>query len=116
MDEQDLRAWVRGWPGVETDVKWQDDLVFSVAGKMFGVLCLRGTTAGNLSFKVEDHRFLELTERPGFIPAPYLARARWVQVAARAPVAATELRDLLRCSYELVRARLPKGTQRDLAD
>ena len=116
MDEHDLRAFVQGWPGTETGVKWQDDLVFSVAGKMFCVLCLRGTTAGSLGFKVEDHRFLELTGRPGFIPAPYLARAHWVQVAGPARVPAAELQALLRRSYELVRARLPKKTQRDLAD
>jgi predicted DNA-binding protein (MmcQ/YjbR family) len=114
MDEQDLRAMVQGWPGAAAEVKWEDDLVFSVAGKMFMVLCLRGTTAGSLSFKVEEHRFLELTERPGFVPAPYLARARWVQLAGHARVPAAELQVLLRNSYELVRARLPKGTRRGL--
>ena len=33
-----------------------------------------------MSFKVEDERFLELTDRPGIIPAPYLARAKWIYV------------------------------------
>lgn len=77
MDESDLRAWVAAWPGVEDSVKWEDDLVFSVVGKMFCVMCLRGSNVGSMSFKVEDHRFLELSEQPGFIPAPYLARAHW---------------------------------------
>ena len=36
--------------------------------------------ATGMSFKVEDERFLELTDRPGIIPAPYLARAKWVYV------------------------------------
>lgn len=115
MEQTELRAWL-AWPGVEDSVKWEDDLVFSVAGKMFCVLCLRGPQAGSMSFKVEDHRFLELTERPGFIPAPYLARAHWVHVAVPARVPATELQALLRRSYELVRAKLPKKTQRELAD
>lgn len=116
MDESDLRAWVMAWPGVEDSVKWDDDLVFSVAGKMFCVLCLRGPRIGSASFKVEDQRFLELTERPGFIPAPYLARAHWVQVAEPARMPVAELQALLRRSYELVRARLPGRTQRELAD
>lgn len=116
MNEDRLREWVGGWPGVEASIKWEDDLVFSVAGKMFCVTCVRGPHAGSLSFKVEDERFLELTGRPGFAPAPYLARARWVQLEKPAKVPVAELRGLLRRSYELVRARLPKKTQRELAD
>lgn len=115
MDEAGLRA-LTVWPGVEAQVKWEDDLVFSVAGKMFCVLCLRGPQAGSMSFKVEDGRFLEITGQPGFVPAPYLARAHWVQVRAPGPVADADLRRFIRRSYELVRAKLPKKVQRDLAD
>lgn len=116
MEEHVVRGWVGGWPGVVDSVKWQDDLVFTVVDKMFCVLCVRGPQAGRLSFKVEDERFLELTERPGFIPAPYLARAHWVQVADPARLPPAELLTLLRRSYELVRAKLPKKTQRVLSD
>lgn len=116
MDASALRTWVGDWPGVEDSVKWEDDLVFTVAAKMFCVGCLRGPQAGSLSFKVEDERFLELTERPGFIPAPYLARAHWIQVARPERLPPDELQALLRRSYELVRTKLPKKTQRELAD
>jgi predicted DNA-binding protein (MmcQ/YjbR family) len=115
MDEAGVRSLVT-WPGVEAQVKWQDDLVFSVAGKMFCVLCLRGPHAGSMGFKVEDERFLEITEQPGFVPAPYLARAKWVQVPKPGIVTDAELRRFIRRSYELVRAKLPKKTQRELAD
>jgi predicted DNA-binding protein (MmcQ/YjbR family) len=101
---------------VESSIKWEDDLVFSVAGKMFCVTCVRGPKVGSMSFKVEDERFLELTERPGFAPAPYLARAHWVYLERPAKIPARELQGLLRRSYELVRARLPKKAQRELAD
>ena len=116
MEEAPLRAIVDAWPGVASGIKWEDDLVFTVADKMFCVLCVRGSLAGRMSFKVEDARFLELTERPGFVPAPYLARAHWVLVAQPESLPAAELRDLLRRSYELVREKLPKKTQRELAD
>lgn len=116
MTETKLRALVSGWPGVASELKWQDDLVFSVAGKMFCVLCVQGREAGKLSFKVEDERFLEFTDRAGFRPAPYLARARWVTVDVPAGQDAAELRALLRRAYELVRAKLSKRQQRELAD
>ncbi|BDU17301.1 MmcQ/YjbR family DNA-binding protein [Lysobacter auxotrophicus] len=114
MDQAALRAFLGGWPGVEASIKWGEDLVFCVAGKMFCVTRDHGT--GPISFKVEDDRFLELTERPGFEPAPYLARSHWVMVAEPGRVPADELRAFLRRSYELARAKLPKKTQRELAD
>jgi len=116
MDEPELRKLIAGWPGVEAGIKWEHDLVFTVAGKMFCVTCVQGPNAGAMSFKVEDERFLELTERPGFMPAPYMARAHWVQVARPAKLRAEELQRFVRRSYELVRSRLPKKTQRELAD
>lgn len=117
MNAEMLEKWVGSWPGVASSMKWEDDLVFTVAGKMFCVTCVRGPHAGSLSFKVEDERFLELTGRPGFQPAPYLARAHWVYLEQPGKaLPAAELRELLRRSYELVRERLPKKTQRELAD
>ena len=83
MKPESLRALVGAWPGVAEDVKWGADLVFSVVGKMFCVLDT-GDSA-RLRFKVEDERFLEPTERPGVIPAPDLARARWSALSSRAP-------------------------------
>ena len=76
----------------------------------------RAEGSGAMSFKVEDARFLELTERPGFEPAPYLARSHWVMVAEPGRLPPEELRAFLRRSYELVREKLPKKTQRELAD
>lgn len=115
VDEKTLRGWMEGWPGVGTDVKWGNDLCFLVAGKMFCVHCLDGEGKGSLSFKVEDARFLELTDRPGFVPAPYLARAHWVKLDDPSALARAELQALLRRAYELILARLPKKTQRELA-
>jgi len=116
MDESALRKLTAAWPGVEAGIKWEDDLVFTVAKKMFCVTCVHGPHAGSMSFKVEDERFLELTERPGFIPAPYMARSHWVQIADPKKLRAAELQAFVRRSYELVRAKLPKKTQRELAD
>lgn len=115
MDDKDLHRLAGAWPGVTTDIKWGADLVFSVAGKMFCVYCLEGAERGKLSFKVEPERFLEFTDRPGFRPAPYLARAHWVTLDDPTGLPRAELEALLRRAYELIFARLPKKTQRALA-
>lgn len=116
MDEKTLRAWVGAWPGVVEDLKWKEVTVFSVGGRMFCACRLQGPEPGGLSFRVEDERFLELTERPVFRPAPFLARAHWVNVLQPQRLPAAELQALLRRSYELIRARLSKKLQRELAD
>ncbi len=115
MTESELRALLLAWPGTAAGIKWQVDLVFTVAGKMFCVWCSEGVDAGRISFKVDDDRFLEFTDRPGIRPAPYMARARWIMLESTDVLPETELRALLRRSYELVFARLTRKLQRELA-
>ena len=115
LDEDDIAALCRAWPGVTSSIKWEVDRVFSVGGKMFCVICMIGPDRGRFSFKVETDRFLELTEQPGMMPAPYMARAFWVSVTEPERFARDELETFVRRSYELVLANLPKKTQAALA-
>ncbi len=114
MDDAALRRYTQGWPGVSAEIKWQDDRVFMVAGKMFACVCVQGKDLGKLSFKVEDERFLELTDRPGFRPAAYMARAHWVTLDAPEAVPLAERQALVRRAYELVLGKLSKKMQREL--
>jgi predicted DNA-binding protein (MmcQ/YjbR family) len=116
MDLSTLQEWVAGWPGVSHEIKWHDDVVFMVAGKMFVVHCFQGKNQGQLSFKVEDERFLELTDRPHVIPAPYMARAHWISLLPSCEMDSSEKRAMVRRSYELVRAKLTRKLQAELAD
>jgi predicted DNA-binding protein (MmcQ/YjbR family) len=49
-----------------------------------------------------------LTERAGVVPAPYLARAKWVALETKDALRDEELSSLLRESYDLVVAKLTK--------
>ena len=111
LREDDLDALCARWPGATRSIKWEVDLVWSVAGKMFAVLCTLGPERGRLSFKVEPERFLELTDQPGYVPAPYMARAFWVSATEPERFTQAELAGFVRRSYELVREALPKKTQ-----
>jgi predicted DNA-binding protein (MmcQ/YjbR family) len=110
-----LEALCSAWPGVTRDIKWGEDLVFSVGGKMFAITLAEPSAHGQrLAVKVADDRFLELTDQPGIVPSPYLARAHWVAVVEPQRFATDELTALVRQSYTLVRARLTKKLQREL--
>lgn len=99
-------------PGATQDVKWGEVLVFSVGEKMFAATHINGSDA--FGFKVDDDRFLELTDRPGIIPAPYLARAKWVQIADPKALSREEATAFVKRSYQLVFAKLTKKLQREI--
>jgi predicted DNA-binding protein (MmcQ/YjbR family) len=114
MDFEAAKELCRTFPGCTEDVKWGADIVFSVGTKMFAVTGSEAPASG-MSFKVDDGRFLELTDRPGIIPAPYLARAKWVAVNSADALNDDEATQLLRRSYELVFAKLTRKLQREIA-
>lgn len=114
MNADELGEICLSLPAAIVNVQWDDDRVYKVGGKMFAASGL--DTDSLYSFKVDDHRFLELTDLPGVRPAPYLARAKWVQIDPSACVLDDgELEDLIRHSYELVFGKLTKKVQKSLS-
>jgi predicted DNA-binding protein (MmcQ/YjbR family) len=109
-----LRELCLSFPGATEQIQWGCDLLFKVGGKMFAITPLEPAPVC-LSFKASPEKFAELTERPNIIPAPYLARAQWVALETRDAVPQEELAALLRASYEMVAAKLPKGIRESLS-
>lgn len=113
MDVDWLRGLCLSFPGATEQIQWGCDLLFKVGGKMFAVTPLEPAPVW-LSFKTSPETFAELTERPNIIPAPYLARAQWVALENKEALAPRELARLLRQSYEMICANLPKKTRESL--
>ena len=107
MEVEWLRKTCLAFPGVTEQIQWGNDLLFKVGGKMFAVAPLEPAPVC-LSFKASPEDFAELTERLDIIPAPYLARAQWVALQTRDALPPDELARLLRQSYDMVFAKLPK--------
>jgi len=107
MTPEHVAAFCLNLPGAREDIKWGGVRVFSVAeSKMFALLHLN--SHNGLAFKVDAELFLGYCDRPGIHPAPYLARARWISMAAPYPLSDEELQALLTRSHQLVVAKLPK--------
>jgi predicted DNA-binding protein (MmcQ/YjbR family) len=109
-----LREVCLSFPGATEQIQWGNDLLFKVGEKMFAVTPLEPAPVC-LSFKASPEAFAELTERPNIIPAPYLARAQWVALETRDALPSAELARLLRESYEMVFAKLPRKTREALS-
>ncbi|MEM7705389.1 MAG: MmcQ/YjbR family DNA-binding protein [Pseudomonadota bacterium] len=113
LTNADVWKVCRALPGSTDQVQWENDRVFKVGGKMFA--CTGLNKSQPYSFKVETHRFLELTDQPGIRPAPYLARFHWVQVVPGECVLSNqELRALLRGSHALVLSGLSGKKQSEI--
>lgn len=114
MDIEWLRSVCLKWPGTTEGVKWGNDLCFMVAEKMFCVAGLQQPL--NVAFKVTDEEFEEMSGRDGIIPAPYMARNKWVLVEKMSALNKKEWQHYVRQSYELIRSKLPKKLQEKLSD
>jgi len=110
MTIETVRSICRALPKVTEDIKWGSDLCFSVGGKMFAVVNVE--PPHSIAFKCTPETFSELIERPGLIPAPYMARNMWVQEQELGEALnRRELEKLVKASYDLVVAKLPKRLQ-----
>ncbi len=111
MNLEKVRKHCLAFPGATEQIQWGADLVYKVGGRMFAVAATDHAAAHRLSFKCTDEGFAELLEYDGIVPAPYLARARWVALQRFDALTDAELRQRLREAYDAVFARLTKRAQ-----
>jgi predicted DNA-binding protein (MmcQ/YjbR family) len=110
MDVEWVRKLCRSFAHTTEQIQWGSDLVFKVGGKMYAVMPLEPAPVW-LSFKCTDEEFATLTEQAGVIPAPYMARAKWVSLESQDALGPAAVKRLLRMSYDLVLAKLPQKTR-----
>jgi predicted DNA-binding protein (MmcQ/YjbR family) len=116
VNAEQIRKTCDDLPQVDADYKWGADLVYSIDKKMFVVIVEdERRNVLQMSFSA-GHRFLELTDQPLFVPAPYLARAHWVCTPAPAKLAANVLGPLLVDAYRITVSKLSVRRQRELAE
>lgn len=112
MNIEELRKICKKLPHVTEDIKWGNDLCFCIAEKMFCVTGLAGPL--QVSLKVKDEEFEELSNSKDIIPAPYVARYKWILVQHPNRFSKKEWEYYIRQSYELVKAKLPARVRREL--
>src|SRR5882724_6200037 len=108
----DIRKYCHTLHAVTEDVKWGNDLCFSIGKKMFCVVSL--TEPFGVSFKVTDEEFDELSATGGFMAAPYVARYKWILLKDAGKISKQRLQHYIGQSYELIKAKLPKKVIKEL--
>jgi predicted DNA-binding protein (MmcQ/YjbR family) len=101
-------------PAATRVVQWEGVAVFKVGGKMFCLIAPADHSVGRISFKSAPEHYEALSRSPGFRPAPYLARAKWVSVDDPSILTDTEMKAYIRRAHAVIAAALPRKKQRDL--
>ena len=111
MDRAGVEALCLSLPGAVLDYPFGPQAaVYKVGGKMF---CMSSQGQG-VSFKVSDMAYQILTENGLARPAPYLAKARWVNLAQPSDWADDDLADHLRGAHQIIVSKLPKRQRLEL--
>ncbi|MDP2386242.1 MAG: MmcQ/YjbR family DNA-binding protein [Bacteroidota bacterium] len=113
MTIEDLQSICKPLKGVTQDIKWEDHLCFNVGEKMFLVIS-PDTVPVSASFKVSDEEFEELSAKKGFMPAPYLARYKWVHLDNISRLSKKQWEKYISQSYYLIASKLPSKTKKIL--
>lgn len=113
MNLEELQKVCKKLKAVTEDIKWGHDLCFCIGAKMFLVAGLdeQPTSA---AFKVPDEDFAEICQRDGFIPAPYLAKNKWVKIDDINRLGKKEWEFFAKQSYDLIKSKLTKKLQQEL--
>lgn len=115
MTVSDISAICLSLPHTDEEIKWKSDLVYMIARKMFCLVDLEALPT-TVAFKVPDDVFEEICAQPNFKPAPYFAQHKWVTVTDIEKISRSELRQHIKTSYGLVKARLTKKRLSELDD
>ncbi len=109
MDIEAVRKYCLSLPGATEDLKpqWGDALLFRIAGKIFVSMSLADVPL-RMNVKCTPERFAELLEVEGVKPAAYVGRYHWIEVPLAGVFRDPEMKQLIRESYENVRAKLPR--------
>lgn len=96
-------------------VQWGNASVWKVGGKIFAICSIWGDeTHQKISFKCSDLRYQILCELPGMVPAPYLARAKWVQVQAPGALSDDDIKSCIEDAHAIIARKLTKKLRTEL--
>jgi predicted DNA-binding protein (MmcQ/YjbR family) len=109
MTHEQFNAFCKALPATTYVMQWGGSHVWKVGGKVFAIGVV-GDEPPAFTFKVTPMAFEVFKRQPGLRPAPYLASRgmKWIQHYAKPGLPDRELKEMLRHSYTLVIAGLPK--------
>ena len=115
MTPEVFEARCLGLPAATVTIQWGGTSVFKIGGKIFAMANgLVERRASGYMFKTSDMAYELLIEQGLAAPAPYLARAKWVQLAGPNALGDRELAAYLKEAHRIVADKLPAAVKAEL--
>ena len=112
MNLDSIRNYCLSLRHATEDIQWGNDLLFRISGKIFAGMSLE--PPHSLMFKCTPEKFDELIEIEGIVPAPYMARNKWVMLERLDVLSDPEIKSLISDSYDMIFSKLTKKAQAEL--
>ncbi len=115
MKREEFDKFCAALPKTTHVVQWGGASVWKIGGKIFAICSNWGPGPGTqISFKCSEMSYDLLRQQKGIIPAPYLARAKWVLVEKAKALSDKNLKAYLTSAYRLIAAKLTKAKKKEL--
>lgn len=115
MTRDNFDAFCAELPATTHVIQWGNSSVWKVGGKIFAICSNWGE--GNIpkiSFKCSDLSYTLLVQQKGIIPAPYLARAKWVQCETFEALSDEDLKSYIVAAHKLISSKLTRKLRAEL--
>tara|TARA_R110000787_G_scaffold71642_2_gene159406 strand:- start:16985 stop:17407 length:423 start_codon:yes stop_codon:yes gene_type:complete len=115
VNRSDFDGFCASLPAVENVVQWGNASVWKIGGKIFAICSHWGPgETEKISFKCSDLTYAILIEQEGIVPAPYLARAKWVQLVSQNAMGDDDIKAYIEEAYSIIKAKLTKAIRTKL--
>ena len=115
MTRREFDRFCKSLKGSAHVIQWGGASVWKIGGKIFAICSSWGEGASDwIAFKCSDLAYDILREQPGIVPAPYLVRAKWVQIAEPGAMTDADIKAQIEAAYKIVAGKLTKAARREL--
>ena len=120
MTRDEFDAYCSAMKATTHVVQWGGASVWKIGGKIFAIASLKAMEEAPdcpcISFKCSELAYEVLPGQKGIIPAPHLARAKWVQLTSPDAMSDEDIKLHLDAAYEIIAGKLSKRVRAELGE
>ncbi len=115
MTREEFDTYCANLPQATNVIQWGNATVWKIGGKIFAICSHWGKgEEQKIAFKCSDLSFSILIEQEYIIPAPYLARAKWVQLAQNGAMPEEDIKTYINEAYTIISNKLTKAKRKEI--
>lgn len=115
MTRDEFDVYCASLPKTTNVIQWGNATVWKIGDKIFAICSHWGKgEEQKISFKCSDLSYSILIEQHGIVPAPYLARAKWVQLYQMSAMEDEDIKAYIKEAYAIICGKLTKAKIKEL--